>query len=260
MKRILAASNLEVLAQFAWARAFVALDYDGTLAPIVEDRDRAFMRPRTRTLLGRVADLYPTAIISGRSCSDVASRIEGVAIKHISGNHGLEPTESMGSFESEVADVLPILQEALRGEQGVEIENKRYSLAIHYRRSRRKTDARAAIFAAIARMPKPMRVVLGKLVINVIPEKAPHKGDALVALRDRECADIALYVGDDVTDEDVFQLDQPGRLLCIRVGVSRKSAAPWCLRDQQEIDSLLETLVELRTQHRGDLREKGRMP
>jgi trehalose 6-phosphate phosphatase len=247
MKRILAASNVEVLAQFAWARALVAFDYDGTLAPIVEDRDRAFMRARTRTLLERVANLYPTAIISGRSCDDVASRLDGITIKHIIGNHGLEPTASMELFESEVAAILPMLQEALRDEHGVDVENKRYSLAIHYRRSRRKKDARAAIFAAISRMAKPMRVMLGKLVINVIPEKAPHKGDALVSLRDRECADIALYVGDDVTDEDVFELDQPGRLLCIRVGNSRKSAAPWCLRDQREIDLLLQALVDLRT-------------
>ena len=69
---------------------------------------------------------------------------------------------------------------------------------------------------------------------------------ALISLRERETADIALYVGDDVTDEDVFELDQPGRLLCIRVGQSRKSAAPWFLRDQREIDMLLKKLVELR--------------
>ena len=54
-----------------------------------------------------------------------------------------------------------------------------------------------------------MRVIPGKLVINVVPDAAPSKGDALVALRDRTEADIAMYVGDDVTDEDVFRLDQP---------------------------------------------------
>lgn len=250
MKRILGTSNVAILSQLAWARALVAFDYDGTLAPIVEDRDRAFMRPRTRALLERVAGLYPCAIISGRSRDDVSARLEGIPFRHIIGNHGLEPNASMSAFASEVAAILPELQRALRDERGVDIEDKRYSLAIHYRRSRRKRDARAAIFSAISKLGMSMRVVLGKLVINVIPDKAPHKGDAVVSLRERECADIALYVGDDVTDEDVFELDQPGRLLCIRVGQSRKSAAPWFLRDQRELDMLLQTLVDLRTRGR----------
>ncbi|MBK9258484.1 MAG: trehalose-phosphatase [Polyangiaceae bacterium] len=250
MKRILAANNCDVLAQFAWAQALIAFDFDGTLAPIVEDRDRAFMRPRTRMLLERVVDLYPTAIISGRSCADVVARLDGVPVKHIVGNHGLEPAGSMDAFEREVSAMVPVLHALLDHEQGVDIENKRYSLAIHYRRARRKKDVRAVIFAAIAQLQTPPRVTLGKLVINVIPANAPHKGDALVRLRDQERADVALYVGDDVTDEDVFELDQPGRLLCIRVGNSRKSAAPWYLRDQQEMDLLLEKLVELRARGR----------
>ena len=55
-----------------------------------------------------------------------------------------------------------------------------------------------------------------------------------------------MYVGDDVTDEDVFRLDQPGRLFTVRVGRSRTSAARYYLRQQQEIDALLEHLVALR--------------
>jgi trehalose 6-phosphate phosphatase len=79
-----------------------------------------------------------------------------------------------------------------------------------------------------------------------VPEAAPSKGDALVALRDRTEADIAMYVGDDVTDEDVFRIDQPGRLFTVRIGRSRTSAARYYLRQQQEIDALLEHLVSLR--------------
>ena len=49
----------------------------------------------------------------------------------------------------------------------------------------------------------------GKLVVNVVPARALNKGDALIGLRTNERADTALYVGDDITDEDVFELDQP---------------------------------------------------
>ena len=55
-----------------------------------------------------------------------------------------------------------------------------------------------------------------------------------------------MYVGDDVTDEDVFRLDQPGRLFTVRIGQSRTSAARYYLRQQREIDQLRTCLVALR--------------
>lgn len=250
MKRILAADNIDILAQFAWARGLVAFDYDGTLAPIVENRDASTMRPRTRILLERVAQLYPCAIIANRTREDVTRRLDGITIKHIVGNHGIESAGSLEAFSHDIATVFPSLIDALQSEQGVDLENKSHSIAIHYHRARRKVAARSTILAAIAKCAPMLRITPGKLVINIMPSAAPNKGDALVSLRKTEQADIALYVGDDVTDEDVFQLDQPGRLLCIRVGHSRRSAAPWCLRDQREIDLLLDTLVDLRAKGR----------
>ena len=90
-----------------------------------------------------------------------------------------------------------------------------------------------------------------------MPEAAPSKGDALIALRDRTEADVAMYVGDDVTDEDVFRLDQPGRLFTVRIGRSRTSAARYYLRQQQEIDSLLEHLVALRVESAAPRARRG---
>lgn len=247
MKRILTTQNIDILAQFAWTRGFIAFDYDGTLAPISENRDVSTMRPRTRALLDRVAHLYPCAIIANRTRDDVVQRLDGIPIKHIVGNHGIESGESVDAFADEIAAVFPHLVEALQSVQGVDVENKHHSIAIHYHRARRKVTVRSALHVIIAEKAPALRVIPGKLVINLMPTSAPNKGDALVSLRKEEQADIALYVGDDVTDEDVFQLDEPGRLLCIRIGHSRRSAAPWYLRDQREIDLLLETLVDLRT-------------
>jgi len=67
-----------------------------------------------------------------------------------------------------------------------------------------------------------------------------------LSLRSAEGADVALYVGDDVTDEDVFGIDQPGRLLSVRVGDSRGSAAHYYLRKQAEVVRLLAVLAKLR--------------
>jgi trehalose 6-phosphate phosphatase len=250
MKRILSPDNVEVLAQFAWSNALVAFDFDGTLAPIVADRDRANMRTRTHDLFGLVCRLYPCAVISGRGRADVARRLTGSRVRYIVGNHGMEPGKRMPVFERQIAGILPQLRAALPEDWGIDVEDKRFSLAIHYRRSRRKRDARKAIYEAVARLPLPLRATAGKLVVNVLPAGAPHKGDALLQLRDKAEADTAIYVGDDVTDEDVFQLDQPGRLLSIRVGRARASAASYYLQSQTEVDALLARLIRLRSEDR----------
>jgi trehalose 6-phosphate phosphatase len=131
----------------------------------------------------------------------------------------------------------------------IDIEDKTYSLAIHYRRAREKRSARKAIYDAVAALPTAMRIVPGKLVLNVVPALAPDKGDAFLDLRSKACADTALFVGDDVTDEDVFKLDEPGRLVSVRVGESKSSSAMYFLRDQRAIDTLLARLVALRERH-----------
>jgi trehalose 6-phosphate phosphatase len=245
MRNLLSRVNHEVLAQLAFSRVLLAFDFDGTLAPIVERPSGARMRRETSTLFARLCKLYPCAVISGRQKADVASRLGKAKVRHVIGNHGLEPGASLEDYEAEIRATKPHLLQALGRAPGVELEDKRYSLALHYRRARQKRKARAAILGAVAALPSAMRVIPGKLVINVVPERAPNKGDALLELRALEHADTALYVGDDVTDEDVFELDQPGRLLTIRVGESQSSAATYFLRDQRAIDSLLARLVAL---------------
>jgi len=127
----------------------------------------------------------------------------------------------------------------------VVIEDKAYSLSVHYRKSRQKRVARAAIFEAASALPGA-RVVGGKLVVNITPKGAPHKGVALQRERERLHCDTAIYVGDDDTDEDVFALDQPGRLLSIRVSKKVSSAAAYYIENQSAMDALLRVLVELR--------------
>ena len=80
-------------------------------------------------------------------------------------------------------------------------------------------------------------------MINLLPRGAPHKGIALERERERLGCDTAIYVGDDETDEDVFALGQPGRLLTIRVGASPSSAASYYLRGQADVDGLMRFLL-----------------
>ena len=137
------------------------------------------------------------------------------------------------------------LQVRLRGAAGVVIEDKGLSLSVHYRGSRQKGRVRARILAATAELGEA-RATAGKLVVNVVPAGAPHKGQALVRERARLGCDTAVYLGDDETDEDVFALDQPGQLLAVRVGRKQGSAAAYYIRRQVEIDRVLRRLLASR--------------
>jgi trehalose 6-phosphate phosphatase len=246
VKNILRPAHREVLAQFAFSNVLLAFDYDGTLAPIARVPERAAMRPPTRELMTRLARLYPCVVISGRAGADARTRVRGVGVRGVVGNHGVETWHRPNGFARDVLRWHRQLQSHLAGERGVVIENKGCSIAIHYRRARRKSAARAAILRAVAKL-RSSRLIHGKQVVNVLPRKAPHKGDALERERARLRCDTAIYVGDDDTDEDVFSLDQPGRLLSIRVGAKRSSRAEYCVRGQRQIDGLISTLVRLRS-------------
>lgn len=245
MTALLAPRNRDVLQTFAWSKVLVGFDFDGTLAPIVADPRRAQLRPSTRTLLEQVARRYPCVVISGRGYEDVRRRVAGLGIKGVIGNHGLEPWHSGARFQRAVRRWLPQLRRALAAVPGVTVEDKHFSLAIHYRHARRKREARAAIARAIETLG-PVRVIGGKLVFNVLPLGAPHKGVALERERLRLGCDTAIYVGDDETDEDVFTMQQPGRLLAVRVGQKRGSMAAHHLGSQRDIDRLLAALLEYR--------------
>jgi trehalose 6-phosphate phosphatase len=245
MSNILSSKNRVILEQFSWSNVLLAFDYDGTLAPIVPDPDRATMRKDTRQLLKTLTSRYPVAVISGRAQGDAKKHLRGIPVQQVVGNHGVEPWHASPRLSGEVKQWLPFLEERLAMLKGVRVEDKVFSVAIHYRGSREKKKARAEIARAAEALGE-VRVIGGKQVVNLLPKGAPHKGVALERERSRLGCDTAIYVGDDETDEDVFALDQPGRLLGIRVGWNPASAAAYHIPAQRAIDDLLRVLVDLR--------------
>ncbi len=249
MQWIFSSRNCGVLKKFASSDTLVALDFDGTLAPIVSNRRRAAIRQTTRNLLARLATQYPCVVISGRARKDVECRLRGIAIRDIVGNHGIEPWSTSPALENAVRSWIPLLKDGLRRFRHVAIEDKRFSVAIHYRREIRKQQARAAI-AAAARKLGAVRLVGGKQVLNILPAGAPHKGLALERELLKLRCNKAIYIGDDDTDEDVFALPRRDRLLSIRVGLKNDSLARYFIRSQREIDRLIQKLIELRARSR----------
>lgn len=242
MRYILSRANRDVLEAFACSNMLLALDFDGTLAPIVPHPGRAALRSTTRQLLRRVAQGRPCVVISGRRRADLLRRLRGTGVDEVVGNHGLEPSRREAAARRAVRRWIPELRRRLDGVNGVAIENKGLSIAVHYRYATRRAAARVRIVEAAGSLGG-VRLIGGKLVVNLLPAGASHKGLALEQARERFGCDTALYVGDDETDEDVFALDQPGRLLGVRVGRSRVSAASYYIRNQLEIDSVLRLLL-----------------
>jgi trehalose 6-phosphate phosphatase len=244
---MLSRRNFPILSAFAASNVLLAFDYDGTLAPIVSHPSRAHMRAATARLLAEVAQRYPCVVISGRELDDLTTRLEGIPVWYVFGNHGLEPSEPQTSTEDAtiVRDWVQHLNATLSTQAGVTIEEKRYSLTIHYRHARDKAKAIAAISAAAAGLPQA-RAVGGTLAVSLIPRDGHNKGTALQRARRRFACDTAIYVGDDDTDEDAFRSGGREHLLSVRVRRSRTTAARFYLARQSAIDEFLRTLVALR--------------
>jgi trehalose 6-phosphate phosphatase len=245
MLNILGRRQASLLEAFASSRALVAFDYDGTLSAIVRDRNKAGMRSRTKRLLSEVARRYPTAVVSGRARVDLIKCIGRVPIAHLVGNHGVEPWGARRRFAARVAKWAEHLEENLPLLPGMSVENKRYSITIHYRNVRDKRRAYAAIMRAVSAL-RGARVLEDRYAVGLLPRGAPHKGRAVRHLRTLVKADTVIYVGDDRTDEDAFRAGRSPRLISIRVGHRAASAAQYYLSGQRDIDRLLERLIALR--------------
>ena len=249
MMPILSPSAADVVARIAQNRTLLAFDFDGTLAPIVPDRERAALRDSTHALLRTAALLYPCAVVSGRTRRDVVARVRDIPLVAVIGNHGAEP--GFGPVDGRIAARVSTWREALASAlagAGVEVEDKRFSVALHYRGAASWEDAEAAIGRAVEGL-EGVRIVRGHAVVNAIPEEAPTKGDAVRALCERLRARVAVYVGDDRSDEEAFE--SPVASYSIRVGESPDSAARYFVPSQEDVDGLLRALLAARAAHDG---------
>ena len=245
MKNVLLRENLPLLHRFAQGAVLLAFDFDGTLAPIVDHPPDAVMRAKTRALLTQLAQLYPCVVISGRARADTMEKVKGVPMRAVIGNHGLEPSRGLPGARLLVKQWQEQLACLLPATAGVIIENKGPTLAIHYRLARAHPVVRQRVLTAVSRC-RGARVVEGKMVVNLLPAQAAHKGTALVHLCKRLRCKSAIFLGDDDTDEDVFALPHQGRVLGIRVGRSKRSQADYFVASQKHVDRLLTELIAAR--------------
>lgn len=242
-------------------------DIDGTLSPIAPTPAEAGVPEQTRDVLRRLA-LLPRvilALVSGRSAED-AWRLAGFSGAWVIGNHGLElrtpdgeitASDEVQEFDGAVEEAAGLLRSLEQSNPGAIVENKRWTLSLHYR-----LVAPQAVPALIARAREVanatgLRVTEGKKIVELRPPVSVDKGTATIAFAERhgalDQAASVLYAGDDRTDEDAFaQLkDRSSRAVTVRVlgpddRGDEPTGAEFTLASPRELQQVLEWLAERR--------------
>ena len=245
MPHLLQPRGAAALAAAMHRAPLLAFDFDGTIAPIVPRPEQARVSASLSGKLRRLAARLPVAIVSGRSVSDLVPRL-GFEPHYIVGNHGAElaphgPGELAAQLEP-VRELLRAHGAALR-KAGVTVEDKGLSLALHYRLAAYPQAALALIRETLRAVQPQCRVFAGKMVENVVAAGAPDKGRALHLLVEQSRSPCAVFFGDDVNDEPVFE-SAPAGWLTVRIGrEDRSSRVGFFLDHPAELGLVLERML-----------------
>lgn len=246
----------------AWRRTghlVLLLDFDGTLAPLVD-------RPETAAIPSTVGDSLEMlrrrggvamAVVSGRGLADLRERAALPGIVH-AGNHGLEmagdgwrwthpdAATARPTLDAVADEIAPVVAST----DGAWIEDKGLTLTIHFRLADPAAvpRLRAAVEAAV-QSHDGVRMTAGRSIVEVRPDVSWGKGSAVLFLLDRmvpPAGTPVLYLGDDTTDEDAFRVlaeRGDGAEGIIVADPLRATAARSYLREVEEVGKLLGRLA-----------------
>ncbi len=236
------------------------LDFDGTLAPIVDDPTEVAMTSATRSALEDLAEVAPVAIVSGRDLHDV-EQLAPLDGAWFAGSHGFEIAGPDGTDHRHpgAEDALPALDEAERDchrrlddVDGATVDRKRYALAVHYRQvdGDERVDEVVGAAREIARS-HGLRATGGRKVVELRPDIDWHKGKAVDWLMEtivpNQRSAVAIYAGDDITDEDALAaVRKSGLGIVVRSDEAgdRLTSAHVAVDDTEEMARLLARFAE----------------
>ncbi len=236
----------------------LCLDYDGTLTPITARPEEAILSPSMREVLRELSRSLPIMIISGRDRETVQEFIKLPQLTY-AGNHGLDIDDSKTLFaEQRIEHFLPLLHEVqqilaikLASLPGIQIEPKKYTLAIHYRNVAHAAQMVVITTTeAIVRGHSDLKIIYGKKVLDIYPNIEWDKGKALKWLMRKFNVDqptvYPIYIGDDLTDENAFRT-LPELSMGILVGNhEHETYADFGLRNPAEVEIFLTKLSTMK--------------
>lgn len=247
MLHLLSTRGEAVLAAVMRRRPLLAFDFDGTLAPIVARPGDAKVAVAVARRLQRLAAALPVAVVSGRSVADLAAHLP-FRPRFLVGNHGAEIGGDALPGDGATGPLDPLrarlrLQAGRLREAGVDVEDKRLSIALHYRRARDRQLARDEVAQLLQAPDDGVRAFGGKCVVNVVPRHVPGPADALQRLLHQCGAEAVVYIGSDVNDEPVFERAPP-HWLTVRIGRDDRHSRARCFLDSPaELGIALDAMV-----------------
>ncbi len=244
-------------------------DYDGTLTPIVSRPELADLPEDTRGFLRALARQrhITVGVLSGRALSDLKDKV-GIGGIIYAGNHGLEMEGPDLRFVNPVAEesrpILRIMHDTLTRAvgriEGVLVEDKGLGISVHFRLA--EEGAAKGVETAVKRIVRSVnstgktRITSGKEMCEVRPAVAWDKGNAIELLIEkyggerREGGLLAMYLGDDLTDEDGFRaIEDSGIGISVLVGKQGRhdpdgTMARYFLQSPAEVATFLGMLLK----------------
>ncbi|KAG3119744.1 hypothetical protein PI124_g2090 [Phytophthora idaei] len=262
----------------AGKRPVVFLDYDGTLSPIVDVPDHAFMTDAMRSTLSELSSKFVTAIVTGRSTEKVYNFVQLDNLVY-AGSHGFDikgtktrpiNCQVADHFRPEMEQALHQLTEQTAHITGAELEDNGLAISVHYRHvDPALQNAVEQIVDDYVAYHPGLTKKLGKMVFELRPRVDWDKGRAVMFILSELGLDaedvVPFYLGDDVSDEDAFnalngrglgqgisiivrdpeaeKVDLPGNLKELPV-----TKASYSLRDTAEVQQFLTELARLECQ------------
>lgn len=209
----------------------IGLDFDGTLVGLQPNPESVRLTAEAQAVLERLSQRFECAIITGRMLSDIQKKVP-LSDFHFVGTHGTQILKKDGGFWEYENTAWARWREQRWNEfsawveaNDARIEDKRLSLAIHYRASSRESwwefQAGSPLnewFGGVA------QVMDGIKAWNITPKGAPHKGASAVTLCQQTGHDALVFFGDEATDENVFRLKQV-KVFGVKVGEGATAAS-----------------------------------
>jgi trehalose 6-phosphate phosphatase len=223
----------------------LASDYDGVLARLVGNPSAAVAEPGVAAALGRLSavDGVIVALVSGRGVRDLQTTSGFTGNLRWVGSHGAELDGPLTGELADRRDALVRLLEPVVGRvAGARLEVKPASVAVHVREVPDRLAAVALLEDVDALADPSLTKKPGKEVLELAVTDA-DKGTALRRLRSEIGAAAALYLGDDVTDEDGFRALEPDDLT-IKVGEG-ETTARYRVADVPGAVAVLQRLADL---------------
>lgn len=217
----------------------LGVDFDGTLAPLVEHPDLATADSKAVDALKSIAgsENVDVVVVSGRGLADLRERLGDIPGATLVGEHGND-VGGVTDTSPAVSDAEALIRQLAEEAGDATVESKQHSVTLHYRHL---DDAAAEPFLTRIREwaegHDDLAVLEGKKVIEVTAA-GRDKGDAIMELAGERTV---VYIGDDTTDESVFEVLRRGDL-GIKVGEG-PSAAPYRVEDVGGVVRILEKIA-----------------